>query len=166
MRDRASLVLFVFIILLIIILAQNGTLGTLWSSLTEATVNFYPTPSAPGVVATVRPLVFSTAAPVNNVFPTPWGPTAYVPPMYAPTSPVLVPTAPGNTQAGGTSGSISPSGQCIVPNGWVPYTIQSGETLATIAAAYNLTVQQLAAANCLDNPDMIYAGQIIAVPGS
>jgi LysM repeat protein len=52
----------------------------------------------------------------------------------------------------------------VVPNGWVAYTIQSGETLALIAQRYNLTVQQLASANCMDNPDLIFADQVIAVP--
>jgi LysM repeat protein len=52
-----------------------------------------------------------------------------------------------------------------VPNGWVAYTVQAGDTLAAIAASYNLTVDQLAAANCLQDPDLIYEGQVLAVPG-
>jgi len=164
MRDRASLILFIFIILIVIILAQNGTLGNLFSG--NPSLNLLPTTFPQGgLVSTVRPLVFSTSVPANNVYPTPWGPTAYVPPAYAP---AYAPTDVGISQpvAGGSAGVVSSGGQCIVPNGWAPYTIQAGETLATIASSYNLTVDQLSAANCLDNPDLIYAGQVIAVPGS
>ncbi len=162
MRNRASLTLFIFLILLVIILAQNGALNNFLSGLFNSTPSFYAS-TAVGL-PTTRPLVFSTAVP-NNVFPTVPLPSPYVPTYAAPYPPGSPPTAqPANSPAGGTSGVLSSSGQCIVPNGWVAYTIQNGETLATIAQAYGVTVEQLAAANCLDNPDLIYAGQVLAVP--
>ncbi len=152
MRSRASLILFIFFILLIIILANNGALGTLFS--TTSTTPIFSGPTA-------RPLVFATAVPGSGgVIPTAYAPTAFmsVPPT----------TDLGQSQSSGQSnvpsGALAPSGQCVVPNGWVPYTIQSGDTLATIAQRYNLTVQQLASANCMQNPDLIYADQVIAVP--
>src|SRR5258708_25942516 len=149
MRNRASLTLFIFLILLLIILAQNGALNNFISGLFNSTPSFYAS-TAVGL-PTVRPLVFSTAAP-NNVFPTVPLPTPYLPTYAAPYPPGNPPTQvqPVNQPAGGASGVLSSSGQCIVPNGWVAYTIQDGETLATIAASYGVTVQQLAGANCLD----------------
>jgi nucleoid-associated protein YgaU len=161
MRDRASLVLFIFIILLVIILAQNGVLGNLLSSLSNG--EFFSVTTQPGL-PTVRPLIFSTATPRNQVLPAPYLPTVYVPPAYAPTYPGQPTPAPsGNNQS--PIGGVMSDGQCIVPNGWTAYTVQPGDTLAAIAAAYGLTADQLARANCLPNPDLIYVGQVIAVPG-
>jgi nucleoid-associated protein YgaU len=163
MRNRASLVLFIFLILLLVILAQNGMLGNLFAG-TGFSVG---TP-----LPTVRPLVFTTVTPTprGQMLPPPNLPTAYQPPMYAPTAfgQPSVPTQPGQQPVGQTpvpTGVVSTGGQCVVPNGWVPYTISAGDTLAGIATAYNLTVQQLAQANCLQNPDLIFEGQVIAVPG-
>ena len=59
MRDRASLVLFIFIILLVIILAQNGVLGNLLSNLSSGD-NIFSVTVQPGL-PTVRPLIFGTA---------------------------------------------------------------------------------------------------------
>ena len=160
MRSRATLVLFLFFILIVIVLAQNGNFGQLFSGFTASTPNFYS--------ITARP--FATGgAPItvnNPVFPTAYLPTSYLPPAYAPTYPGQVeqPANNGNAAPTPVAGVQDANGQCIVPNGWVPYSIQSGETLAIIAQAYNLTVDQLAAANCLVNPDVIYEGQILAVP--
>lgn len=174
MRDRASLILFIFLVLLIIVLAQNGMLGVLLDNLTNAFSG-----SNQPLLPTVRPLVFSTTVPTAvpgvRVFPTQVLPTFYAPTAYAPSNagsvpptavpqqnvPFVTPTA-----AVSVSGVVAAGGQCIVPNGWVAYTVQSGETLAEIATNFNLSVEELAAANCLQNPDLIYEGQILAVPAS
>lgn len=44
------------------------------------------------------------------------------------------------------------------------YTVQSGDTLSDIAERYGLTWAQLADYNDIDNPDLIYAGQVLRVP--
>ncbi len=152
MRDRSGLVLLILIILLIYILAQNGLLGGLLSG--GGIV--IGSPIAP--IPTIPPLFYATTAPSGGVLPPAYAPTAYGAPTYS--GPVVVPTA-GSVPAGG----VSQNGQCIVPNGWVAYTVQPGDTLAVIAQNYNLTADQLASANCLQNPDLIYEGEIIAVPG-
>jgi hypothetical protein len=159
MRDRASLILFIFIILLVIILAQNGVLGSLLSGLSSGEI--FAVTVQPGM-PTVRPLTFGTATPRNQVLPAPVLPTVYVPPVYAPTD-VGQPVQPGAGPTAVPQG-IPSGGACIVPNGWVAYTIRAGDTLATIAANYGLTAAQLASANCLPNPDLIFEGQVIAVP--
>lgn len=46
------------------------------------------------------------------------------------------------------------------------YTIQRGDTLAAIARRYDTTVQALAQANNIVNPNLIYAGQVLIIPGS
>ncbi|MEP7286294.1 MAG: LysM peptidoglycan-binding domain-containing protein [Chloroflexota bacterium] len=162
MRNRATLIIVLFVILLVIILAQNGSLGQLFSGILNTTPIFNAPTARP--FATAAPIQFNTAQPGNGVFPTP-----NLPPAYAPTYPGQTngqsansPTAqPGSAPS---AGILQPNGQCIAPNGWIAYTIQAGETLATIAQNYNLTTEQLAAANCLTNPDLIYEGQVVAVP--
>jgi nucleoid-associated protein YgaU len=154
MRDRTSLLLFVLILLLIIILAQNGLLGNLFSGNSSRS-------AAQTLPPSVRPLTFTTPAPGYPLLPTANLPTVYLPPTYLPAYP---PTAQQVTAY--PPGNVSPGGPCIVPNGWVAYTVQPGDTLAAIAATFGLTAEQLAQANCLQNPDLIYEGQILAVPGA
>ena len=45
------------------------------------------------------------------------------------------------------------------------YTVQSGDTLSGIAAAYGTSWQHLAEINGISNPDVIYAGQVLTVDG-
>jgi hypothetical protein len=168
MRNRAGLTLLVFLILLLIILAQNGSLGNILGSIFNNTPIYIGATARPLVTNNPPPPTFNTAVPSNGIFPTPPAPTAYVPqsgypPAYAPTYDAQ---ATGSSNLSGTVpvGVVSSTGQCIVPTGWATYTIQTGDTLAAIATSYNLTVDQLAAANCLSNPNLIYEGQVIAVP--
>lgn len=44
------------------------------------------------------------------------------------------------------------------------YTIKSGDTLSAIAKRYNVSVQQLAQANGIADPNKIYAGKTIKIP--
>ncbi|CUP44968.1 N-acetylmuramoyl-L-alanine amidase sle1 precursor [[Eubacterium] contortum] len=46
------------------------------------------------------------------------------------------------------------------------HTVKSGETLSGIAAKYGTTYQHLAAINGINNPDLIYAGQVIKIDGA
>jgi len=45
------------------------------------------------------------------------------------------------------------------------YIVQRGDTLFNIATRYGLTTAQLAAANNIFNPSLIYAGQTLVIPG-
>ena len=45
------------------------------------------------------------------------------------------------------------------------HVVQPGETLFSIARRYGLTVEQLAFANGITNPSLIYAGQVLIIPG-
>lgn len=44
------------------------------------------------------------------------------------------------------------------------HTVQAGETLRRIAERYGVTVEALAAANRLVNPNLIFAGQVLTIP--
>ncbi|MBZ0297901.1 MAG: LysM peptidoglycan-binding domain-containing protein [Anaerolineae bacterium] len=55
---------------------------------------------------------------------------------------------------------------CIPPAGWNQiYIVASGDTLGVIAAEADVSVTELAEANCLDNPDTIDIGQELYLPG-
>lgn len=46
------------------------------------------------------------------------------------------------------------------------YTVRSGDTLSVIAARFNTTVATLAQLNNITNPNLIFAGQVLRVPGT
>ena len=45
----------------------------------------------------------------------------------------------------------------------LPYSVQSGDTLAKIAKKYNVTLEQLMKWNDIKNPDMITVGQQLKI---
>ena len=67
-----------------------------------------------------------------------------------------------NTTYSGSEAYIADRGGAAgggVSNG--AYVVQSGETLTGIAAGLGMTVEDLAAANGIANPDLVYAGQTL-----
>ena len=46
------------------------------------------------------------------------------------------------------------------------YTVKYGDTLSGIAAEYETTYQDLAAYNGIENPNLIFVGQKIRIPGT
>lgn len=58
-----------------------------------------------------------------------------------------------------------PSGAPSPPSA-TTYTVQSGDTLYRIAARYGTTVTALATANSIANPNLIYPGQVLVIPGA
>jgi LysM repeat protein len=46
------------------------------------------------------------------------------------------------------------------------YKVANGETLSEIAARHGMTVEELAQANGIVNPDLILSGQVLVVPGA
>lgn len=54
-------------------------------------------------------------------------------------------------------------GLLLVPSLAFGYTIQSGDTLSSIARQFDTTVEQLAVDNNISNPDLIYAGNELLV---
>ena len=170
MRNRTTLIFLLLFIVILYVLSQNGG----FSSLSNV---FSGTPySGPSFGVTVRPL-----------FPTPIG-GAFLNATVRPYVPPAVPVS-GGFSAGGYNGGSAPQSNntngstsngagsdpnsayagrvgCVVPNGWVPYTIQPGDTIGTIAAAYNIGLDQFTTFNCLANPDLVYVGQIVFVPAT
>ncbi|HIQ01236.1 MAG TPA: LysM domain-containing protein, partial [Anaerolineales bacterium] len=44
------------------------------------------------------------------------------------------------------------------------YTVREGDTLAGIAAAHGVSLEELIAANGLGDPNLIHAGQVLVIP--
>ena len=59
-----------------------------------------------------------------------------------------------------------PGAPGYMPEGMTSYTVKSGDTLSAIAAKHDTTVDALAAANNIADPDVIQAGQELRVPDS
>jgi hypothetical protein len=98
------------------------------------------------------PFVFATLAPIHTQAPTPTpAPTqtpAATPPPTAPPSPTQPPAqAAPPTPAPATT-----------------YVVQEGDSLNSIALAYGVTPEALAAANGIEDPDLIEIGRVLVIP--
>jgi len=67
--------------------------------------------------------------------------------------------------AGGTVPTTPVPGTTPVPAPTGSYTIVPGDTLGRIAARFGTTYQAIAALNGISNPNLIYAGQVLKIPG-
>lgn len=54
----------------------------------------------------------------------------------------------------------------VPPPAGQTYIVQPGDNLTRIAAMYNTTVQALVQANNIVNPNLIYVGQVLIIPGA
>lgn len=53
----------------------------------------------------------------------------------------------------------------VIPPAGKTYTVKSGDALSLIAEHHGVTTSALATANGISNPDLIYPGQILRIPG-
>lgn len=61
--------------------------------------------------------------------------------------------------------SITPTAvDCGPPGDWVLYTVKSGDTLKSLAAAFGITVEELKYANCRGDSTVIIVGENLFVP--
>ena len=56
------------------------------------------------------------------------------------------------------------STECTIPAGWVTYTVQSGDTLFSIAQRANSNVDTLVDMNCLESANVLNTGQTLYLP--
>ena len=62
------------------------------------------------------------------------------------------------------SGNSSPSTK--PSQSTTSYTVKSGDTLSEIAESFGVSYSEIAALNNIENPDLIYAGQVLIIPSS
>lgn len=60
--------------------------------------------------------------------------------------------------------NVTFASSCTPRTDWPTYTVQAGDTLASIASKTGSTVAELTAANCLSNPNTIFTGTTLYVP--
>lgn len=70
--------------------------------------------------------------------------------------------APAGAAAPATSGQPAPAAQPTTGT----YTVQRGDSLALIAAQFNINYFELARLNGITNPDVLRVGQVLQVPGA
>jgi len=70
-------------------------------------------------------------------------------------------TRPAATVVAPTSAAPTPSPTPPAPT---EYTVLPGDTLSAIAERFGMTVDQIAAANGIEDPDLIIVGQKILIP--
>ncbi|MBK9751053.1 MAG: LysM peptidoglycan-binding domain-containing protein [Chloroflexi bacterium] len=71
-------------------------------------------------------------------------------------------TQPAATATTAPTAVLRPN--CVIRTDWFAYIVYPGETLGRIATRSGTTAAVLANANCLANPNLIYAGQVLRVP--
>ncbi len=93
-------------------------------------------------------------------------PAAATPTAAATASPTANPTSAASATPTAKPSATQPASPTAKPTqaSSRQYTVASGDTLAIIAQRFNISVQNLVAANNLPNPSMIMAGQVLTIP--
>ncbi|MFO7540805.1 MAG: LysM peptidoglycan-binding domain-containing protein [Chloroflexota bacterium] len=85
-------------------------------------------------------------------------------PTTTTTSTVVAPTATGAATPVATAVALQPA--CHdAPSGWVPYVVQAGDTLSSLAVGSGATVSELIQANCLEST-MLLRGITLYLPAT
>ena len=71
---------------------------------------------------------------------------------------------PSITPFGGEQTRTPSAGGCLVPPGWITYTVQPGDNLFRLSQRFNLSLDDLVEANCIEDRNTITAGQLLYVP--
>lgn len=134
------------------------------SSINDPTTTLPPVPTEGPTLSTTSTTVGATTT-IITVPPTmPPPPTTCKPCNVStvPTPPstnkdgtLATTTVPGGTAPATTTATSAPAHQS--------YTVQSGDTLGTIASKFHTTVAALQSLNGISNPDSIYAGEVIKI---
>ncbi|HLY25280.1 MAG TPA: LysM peptidoglycan-binding domain-containing protein [Aggregatilineales bacterium] len=99
----------------------------------------------------------STIPPTNTLLPS-W--TSTLPPALNLSSAMVA------TETSQPSSAVSSPTPCTQNKSWLPYTIQSGDTLSSISVRAGITLQELQTGNCIADPNAIVSGKTLLVPQS
>ena len=87
--------------------------------------------------------------------------------LSTPTPPPTLPPTPlplpGDLQPAITQEPPNPNCSATPP-GWIPYTVEPGDSMGLLADQTSSTIQELVAGNCMDNADQIFVGQVLYLP--
>ena len=95
--------------------------------------------------------------------------TAPPTPTVAPATeiPLFFPSLTPIPNLGGVTPNVPVEGanpNCPIPPGWVTYTVEPGDSMGLLADQTDSSIAELTQANCLDNADQIFVGQLLYVP--
>lgn len=126
-------------------------------------------PTARETIPPYTPLASLTPSQTLRPPPTFEPPTPTRAPTLTPTV-TLTPTLDFNISIPGLVGLETPTPSttpgCVPRKEWkLRYTVQANDALARIAERYQTSTQELVAANCLADANVIYVGQELRVPG-
>ncbi len=125
--------------------------GSLSLALVEGQLRLAALPSQSSPTAPLP----GTPNPLASATPTPGpGATSTLPQITIASTMALIPPPVATQQ---------PPVACDYPSGWFAITVQPGDTLASLAQEYNVTVNALVRANCLPTSDLI-PGSVLYVP--
>ena len=130
---------------MLVLLLVAATVGYGLAFLSAELVGRGGTAGAAGAASAIPSLATSPAALPSTVRPT----------AAVSAGPTPTPRASASTAA---SPAATPAGSARV------HVVARGENLTMIAAEYGVTVQAIAAANGITNPNTIYAGQKLVIP--
>lgn len=99
--------------------------------------------------------LFGTMVPTFTPSALPFTPTTGYTPIATDTPPLVPPSETATLPPLPTN--------CPIPSGWIPVVVQSGDSLASLALAYQVTPELLTQANCLPTTGLI-PGAIVYVP--
>ncbi|MDW8299918.1 MAG: LysM peptidoglycan-binding domain-containing protein, partial [Anaerolineae bacterium] len=94
-------------------------------------------------------------------------PSATLTPSHTPTPTLFVPTFPPElltptpTPLSVAALTATP---CLPRRDWIPYTVQAGETLFSLARRAQVSLAELARANCIADPSRLVVGTVIYLP--
>jgi hypothetical protein len=157
---------------------QNGIIWTI-ASLSITVPNDMPNPAAlhlgdkVEVTARTSELHTLTALSIRIIEPVPTPLPTVTIPVQTPTptdtaAATFTSTPIDTTQAPQfTATAISPT-ECAltIPNGWVSYQIQSGDTLSALASGQSISLAELMATNCITDASRIVVGESIYLPST
>jgi LysM repeat protein len=165
MRERLSKIGFLLLVAVLVMGGLTGCERQAEDRAPEATeeAGVEPTTASeatpvPGatVVSATTPSTVTESEPTPGTIVEPatgteTSPAVEATPTAEPTAAAPEPTAPPSTSSG---------------DDYVMHTVQRGESISSIAALYNTTVNAIVRANNLKNPNVIYKGQKLKIPTS
>ncbi len=92
-------------------------------------------------------------------------PGAILAPTATSGSVTALPVAGGGEPQILTTRAPEQAGQAEDPNAEQVYVVQAGDSLGGIASRFGVTLDDLIQANALSNPDFLFAGQRLTIPG-
>lgn len=161
---------------------RTGALVSLIVGVTACTLSRRPLTSSEQIITdtpTVQPTeTIPPYTPLASLTPSP---TLRPPPTFEPPTPTVLPTHTATVTLSptvdlsisieGLHGAETPTPSstpgCKPRNDWsLRITVQANDALERIAARYNTSIADMAAANCLRDPNVIVIGQELRVPGA